>query len=574
MKADANASKNAKLLARLKSWFENAVASSAYQTWRAEAKTAWDFYDGAQWTQDETDKLAENGQAAIVINKIAAKVDNLAGTEVAGRTRIIYRSRSGLDVEEQAARVLTDLALYVAERSDQAIEISSVFRAGLICGIGWLDVGVQDGRDGVQIFSRCEDEFCVVWDPAARRMDFGDARFVARERWLDKGELEELFPAQSDRISGSLEAQSGAVGAPYGLARAGRGSEVGYYDPQRQLYRVVEMQYRENVKQWRARLADGTPLATFDRAELDAPGCIVDEVVMVPRVHIAYFAGDLLLEAKPLDYGHNSFTLIPYVYKRHRADGRPYGLVRSTLDPQRELNKRRSKAMHLLSTAQVIADIDAVEDPNTLAREAARPDGIILKRAGKDLRILRNTDLAVSQVQVMEQASRDIQEVSGVFDESLGKQTNAVSGVAIQQRQQASNLNQMFAFDALRLVKKQLGAQIMELVRQYFTSEMVIRITDDFGAPKIIHLNQPVLDPQGRVVNGPDGLPLRTPDLRNASFDVVVEEVKDITSARELEAQQLQMLIQAGVPVPPDVLVEASDVRNKERILAALTEKK
>lgn len=564
---------NAKLLAKLKSWFESAVASSAYQTWRSEAKTAWDFYDGAQWTQEEVDKLAENGQAAIVINKIAAKVDNIAGTEVAGRTRIIYRSRSGVDNEEAAARILTDLALYVAERADQAIEISSVFRAGLICGIGWLDVGVQETADGVQIFSRCEDEFCVVWDPAARRSDLGDARFVARERWLDKGELEELFPDQASRIMGSLESQNTAVNAPYGLARAGRGSEVGYYDPQRELYRIVEIQYRENAKQWRARLPDGTPLVTFERKELTVPGCVIDEVVMVPRVHVAYFAGDVLLDARPLGYGHNSFTLIPYVYKRHRADGRPYGLVRATLDPQRELNKRRSKAMHLLSTAQVIADIDAVEDPNTLAREAARPDGVILKRSGKDLRILRNTDLAVSQVSVMEQAGRDIQEVSGVFDENLGKQTNATSGIAIQQRQQAGNLNQMFAFDALRLVKKELGGQIMELIRQFFTSEMVIQITDDFGAPRTIHLNQPIRDPQGRIVKGDDGLPLRTPDLQTGSFDVVVEEVKDVTSARELEAQQLQMLIAAGVPIPPDVLVDASDVRNKERILAALQQK-
>lgn len=563
---------NNDLLKRLKGWFEGAVNSRAYQVWREEARTSWDFYDGSQWTPEEIEKLAENGQGAIVINKIAPKIDNLAGVEVAGRTRVVYRSRSGEAQEELAARVMTDLALYVAERADQALEISSVFRAGLVGGIGWLDIGVEDGFEGVEIFARAEDEFAVVWDPLSRRPDYSDARFVARERWLDKGEVEALFPDKGASVVGALQGEGGVFNGPnpYSLAKGGRGDEVGYYDAQREMFRIVEVQYREPAKQWRLRLADGRLVATFDKAKLRVRGATVEEVAMVPRVHVAYFSGDTLLDNRPLAYGHNTFTLVPFVYKRQRGDGRPYGLVRAALDPQRELNKRRSKAMHLLNTAQVIADIDAVEDPNTLAREAARPDGIILKRAGKDLRILRNTDLAVSQVQVMEQAGRDIQDVIGVFDESMGRESNATSGVAIQQRQMAGSLNQMFAFDMLRLLKKGLGLQVLELVRQFFTEEMVIKISDQLGAGRVLHLNQPVVGPDGKPVRGPDGKPLVLPDLAGGSFDVVVEEVRDVLSARELEAAQLEMLVKAGVPVPPEVLVEASGVANKEKILAGL----
>ena len=560
------------LLVQLKGWFEGAVNSAAYRTWREEARVAWDFYDGSQWTQEEVERLAENGQPAIVINKIASKIDNLAGTEVAGRTRVVYRSRSGDEQEELAAQVLSDLALYVAERADQALEISSVFRAGLVGGIGWLDIGVEDNADGVEIFARAEDEFAVVYDPLSRRPDLSDARFVARERWLDRDEVERLFPDSAAKVVAALEGEGGSFGGlnPYALSRGGRGDEVGYYDAQRQLFRLVEVQYKQPAKQWRLRLADGRLVATFDKAKLRVRGATLEETLMVPRVHVAYFAGEVLLENKPLAYGHNTFTLIPFVYKRQRGDGRPYGLVRGALDPQRELNKRRSKAMHLLNTAQVIADIDAVEDPNTLAREAARPDGIILKRAGKDLRILRNTDLAASQVQVMEQAGRDIQDVIGVFDESLGKESNATSGVAIQQRQMAGSLNQMFAFDTLRLLKKGLGAQVLALVRQYFTEEMVIKITDVLGAGRIIHLNQPVVDGQGRVVRNADGSAMVLPDLTQGNFDVVVEEVRDVLSARELEAARLDMLMKAGVQIPPEVLIEASGVSQKEQILAGL----
>ncbi len=283
-------------LARIKSWFEAAVNSKAYTNWRTEAKTSWDFYDGSQWTSEEVQRLAENAQPAIVINKIASKIDNLAGSEVAGRTRIVYRSRSGIADEELAARVLTDLALYVAERSDQVLEISNVFRAGLVGGIGWLDIGVEDSGEGIEVFARAEDEFAVVWDPLSRRPDMSDARFVARERWLSLEEAQLLFADKAGALKSLQSDVTGPRGAvPYALAYGARGDEVGYYDPQREMYRVVEVQYRESTKQWRVRLPDGRLVATFDKAKLRVKGAIVEETVYVPRARSLlqrrYFAG-------------------------------------------------------------------------------------------------------------------------------------------------------------------------------------------------------------------------------------------------------------------------------------------
>lgn len=544
---------------RLKTWFEQAVLSDAYAAWLKEARLCWDFYDGDQWSKDEVTKLSEYGQPAIVINKIAAKVDNLAGVEVSGRTRVVYRSRSGEPNEEATAQALTDVALYVAEQSEQAASISQVFRDGLVAGIGWLEVGVEDGPAGVRIFCRAEDPLCVVFDPLSRRADLSDARFIGRERWLAEDELERLFAGKASAVKAAMAGRDWTSSAMV----AGRDG-VRWYAAERGLYRVVEMQYTEPCRQWAVRRPDGGLVLTWDRP-VAAMGQI-ERVQEVPRVRVAYLSGAegeaALLDDRWLAEGYEGFTLMPFVYRRQRSDGRPYGLVRAALDPQRELNKRRSKAMHLLNTAQVIADIDAVDDPNVLAREAARPDGIILKRAGKDLRILRNTDLAASQVAVMDQAARDIQEVIGVYDETLGKQSNATSGVAIQQRQLAGSLNQMALFDALRLVKKRLGRQVLGLIRQTFGHEMVIRIVDQLGASRLVKLNERVRLPDGRTAV--------LHDVSAGDYDVVVEEVRDVMSAREDEAQRLETLVKAGVPVPPAVLVEASGVRHKEEILSAL----
>ena len=546
--------KKENILAKVKGYFEDAVQAASYRKWLEEARQAWAFYDGEQWSEEEVSKLAENGQPSIVINKIAAKVDNIAGTEVAGRTRILYRSGSGEVSEEATARAVSDLALYVAERNDQPIEVSSLFRAGLVTGIGWLDVGVEDAAEGTLVFNRCEDELSVVWDNLSRRADFSDARFVCRERWLDEEDVKVLFPKKCEEVLGSIK------GETFGLESYVDG--IKYVDNRNNLVRVVEIQYKKTEKLYTLRQENGEKVSTFDVTPYQKKSGMVEGHIFAPRVYVAYFTENILLSHSPLGYQHNQFTLIPYVFKRDRKDGRPYGLVRCAIDPQRELNKRRSKAMHLLNTAQVIADIDAVEDPSILAKEAARPDGLILKRPGKELRILRNTDLAQSQVAVMEQATRDIQEVMGVFDEVIGKQSNATSGVAIQQRQTASSLNQMFAFDSLRRCKKQLGLQVLALIRQYFTHEMVIQVTDSMEAAKLVHLNRKhVLE---------DGTEAVTHDVTNGVFDVHVEEVRDVLSSREMELQQLNMLMQAGVAVPPKLLVAATSLRNKEEILQGL----
>ncbi len=495
-------------LARLRGFFESAIADPAYQKWREEAKLAWDFYDGSQWTSEEAAKLAESGQPAIVINKIATKIDNVAGTEVAGRTRIAFRSRSGVPTEERAAQVLTDVLAYTAERTELPQELSRAFRAGLVCGVGWLEVGF-----GSVPFVKAEDELEVVWDPLARAADLSDARFVARERWLDASLVREMFAEQATAMLAALRSEGTLLRGAY----AGFGAtEVPYFDPKREVYRVVEVQEKISVRQWRVQFLQGRVQGYYSRTEAraaaQAAGAQLLETVYVPRVHVGYFAAGFLLHYTPLEGA--DFTLLPYVYKRHKQGGRPYGLVRAAIDPQRELNKRRSKAMHLLNTAQVIADIDAVDDPALLAREAARPDGMILKRAGKDLRIMRNTDLASSQVAVMEQAGQDIQDVLGVYDEAMGKESNAQSGAAIQQRQLAGTMNQMFAFDNLRCLKKRLGAQLLAVLRNHLTPTEVLRITDDLEAAQLF-------------ASGADDL--------NASFDVVVEEVRDALSMRDAQ---------------------------------------
>ena len=56
-----------------------------------------------------------------------------------------------------------------------------------------------------------------------------------------------------------------------------------------------------------------------------------------------------------------------------------YGAVWDMIGPQDEINKRRSKSVHLLSTTRIeVRDPQAIDvDADVARREASRPDGVI-----------------------------------------------------------------------------------------------------------------------------------------------------------------------------------------------------
>tara|TARA_Y100001960_G_scaffold111761_1_gene119631 strand:+ start:1482 stop:3212 length:1731 start_codon:yes stop_codon:yes gene_type:complete len=559
--------KQLQILEKVKAYYQESKNSSIYQNWLANAKQAWNFYDGEQWTESEKLALEKFAQAPIVINKIATKIDSVSGNEISSRTRVAYRSRTGEQNEENTARALTDLALYVAEKNDQSIELSNMFKAGLITGVGWLDIGVKNNGNIPYIFNNSENELNVIFDVRSRSLDYSDARFVAREKWLDIPTLQALFKEKANPVIKELQAHS--YNQNYGFSfNEELTSAEEYLNTQEQRAKVVEVQFKQTEKLYTVTNKLGQSFSTFDKtlAYKEKENDVTETFNY--RTYLVYFTEHTVLEFKALDYDFNDFTLVPFFFKRKRTTGEPYGLVKSAIDPQKEYNKRRSKALHLLNTVQVIADVDAVEDPNILAREAARPDGVILKRPGKDLKILRNAELANSQVAIMNQATADIQETTGVFDDRLGKKTDAVSGVAIAQRQIASTNNQMFAFDNLRKVKKQLGRMVLSLIRQYFTSEMIINITDDISVPKLVSLNKAATDEQGNPIFDENNKLVKINDVSFGDFDIHVEEVKDALSSQEYELNQLLALKSAGVAIPNDLLIESTSLKSKDKIIS------
>lgn len=569
-----------KELSRLLAWWYHERERQAAN--RLEMATDADFYDNMQWSQEDAAELRTRGQAPLVFNEVAPMADWVIGTE--RRARVDWSVLPRTEDDVQMADVKTKVLKYVSDVNRAQFVRSRAFADAVKSGVGWIDDGVRDDPTQDIIYSRYEDWRNVIWDSSCYEHDLSDARYVFRWRWVDEDIAMMMFPKRARCIQQAMEDRSAYYGdgaddeefmlpsEPYSdeTNSVVRSSGVGYLasvDTNRRRVKLIECQYRKPVA---TKLIDSGPLrgAIFnpeDQVQADTlareGGSIIDKVML--RVHFAVFTETHLLSAGVSTYRHNRFTLTPVWCYRMGRNRQPYGVIRRVRDLQKDLNKRASKALYLLSTNQIIVEEGAVTDLARMRDEVNRPDGdIVVKGGGKRFEIRRDTDQASGQINMMTLDAQSIQKSAGVSDENLGRQTNAVSGEAIKARQLQGSVVTTEIFDNLRLACQIQGEKQLSLVEQYYSEEKVIRLTGAKGKLDWVRINTPELQPDGsvRFLN----------DITSSMADFKVDEQDYTGSLRHVMFEALNQMAQK---LPPEVALrmltiamEFSDLPNKAEI--------
>lgn len=565
-------------LRKLLEWYYNEKDIQSAN--RLEMSMDADFYDSLQWDPEDAQVLRDRGQMPLVYNEVAPMIDWLIGTE--RRTRVDWRVMPRTEDDVEMADVKTKLLKYNHDVNRVSYNRSRAFADAVKSGVGWIDDGVRDDPTTEVIYNKYEDWRNVLWDSrGSYELDLSDARYLFRWRWVDEDIAVMMFPDRSTQIRSCVEdtqhsstsdaeedtwytAEDLLSGAKSGTLRASGNGMM--FDGKRRRVRLIECQYRKPVM---SKIVTAGPFkgkffnesdGAMVQALSQSSGSIVDKVVM--RVHVAVFTESHMLAMGPSVFRHNRFSLTPIWCYRRGRDRQPYGAIRRVRDVQQDLNKRASKALFMLNTNQVIADEGAVEDWNVLRDEVDRPDGLIVKKAGKELRIQRDTDAATGQIQMMTLDAQSIQKSAGVSQENMGRQTNAVSGQAIKARQDQGSVVTTEPFDNLRFATQVSGEKQLSLSEQFYTEEKVIRLTGAKGAIEWVKINAPEQQPDGsvRFIN----------DITASTADFVVSETDYAGTMRQV---MFDALNQMAVRLPPEIslrlmtiAMEFSDLPNKDQV--------
>ena len=543
--------KKDKTLEDLNKKFQSALDHQTWKNWRANAIRDFAFKEGDQWTDKERKDLQDRGQPDTVENQIKVVCDRLMGKYRKTKSRIGYKGRNLPD--QPIALALTALSLYIHQHNKSNYEESDAFDDGITGGFGCIETFLEYDRQWKpQIMVRHEDCFNIYPDPHSTKYDWNeDAKFIARAKWVDVSVAKEIYPGFSKELDG-------LVG--YDPAEEDNTSyfrKEDFIDDKTDRVRLVEMQIKKIKKVKKVLAPDGnvtdiTGLKGKKLKEAESKGRVVER--MAEQIYVAVFCGDVLFENKKAPHNFPKFTFTPYFCFR-KKDGEPYSPVRMIIDPQMEINKRRSKALHLLTLNQSIYEEGAVSDPDDLATEMARPDGQIkLLRGGMErFRIEKNNDLASTQMGLHAESKQAIRDITGVNPESGGGGRSEIrSGVGVARKQEVTDEITFPIFDNLKRTRELRAELELAFIQQYFTDEMVFSVTDDLQQTQMFTINEP-----GQ-------------DIKTRTFDIVVDDLPDTTTIQQeqlnIVSQALPQFLQYG-PAGGKLLIEMSDLKNKKELL-------
>jgi hypothetical protein len=273
-------------------------------------------------------------------------------------------------------------------------------------------------------------------------------------------------------------------------------------------------------------------------------------------------------------------------------DGNRYGQIRQYIDMQDEINKRRSKGIHLINSRQTKGEKGAVDDVNAMKRELAKPDGHVDVNPGLAFELLNTADMSAGNFNMLQEAKAEI-DAQGPNAAMVGSEKRDLSGRAIQALQGGSNTETAIQTDGLRDWEHRVYRLMWYCIKKYWTAEKWFRVTDDENTPKYVGLNTTStageefikkakkegkdLPPEAmqQVMADPAAQqPVKVNNVAELDVDIVLEDVPDTVGIQQEQFEQLSQIFPSmPEPLQPlafEFLIQASTLRNKQRFIDKL----
>ncbi len=556
-------------------WFED--AEWLRRDARIDSHKCRDYYDSKQFTSEQRKTIEKRGEPVVVFNRVAPKVNLLLGLEAQQRTDPKARPRTPND--EDAAEAATDALRYVEERENLDSLFSLAYEDMLIEGECAIEVGIKEVNDPKSETGRRAEVDIKCWrfdrifaDAHSSKHDYSDARYVGGITWMDRSQAEHKWKDKVDLIQSSFVSTS-------------LGTDDGYKDKpawqwtntqgKRDRIAVVQMYWLEGEK-WR--------WAIFTRGGVleggDVPYVNSDGETECP----------LLLQACYIDRENNR-----------------YGMVKALIDPQNEINKRRSKLLHHVSVRQLLYEKGAVNDIGKAAREFAKPGGLIeVNPGGMDrIQVLQMNDMASGQAQLLQHSQSEMDEM-GANNALRGATGSQSSGRAIIASQQGGQLEIGPIQDRHRDLKLRVQRAIWNRIRQYWDGPRWINVTDNEQNVKFSQLNEPQtlaqmiegelkerlqeMKEQGadpneirafaeqslqkiQATHTPEELNQvveRKNDLARMDMDILLDTAPDSTIIQQEQFEELTKIMGSGLEITDPrlrLMIMSSQIRGKKDIL-------
>lgn len=506
---------------------------------RALSAKCRDYKDGYQWTDKEIAVLNKRKQPVYTDNRIKSKVQFLLGMENQSRTDPKGLPRNPEDLT--SGEVSTDAVRFVHDKNKSDQKFTDGFESMVVEAVEIHDIFVKFVGGKFEIeheqipFDRC------FFDPHSRKKDFFDAGYLGILEWMDTKDVLDIPGATEEATSFEDDSHHNTF----------NDKPSHFIDKKSKRVRVFFMNKKiKGVWHW----------TVFTKGAFIQP----------------------LTPSPYLDDNGEPETQFVFQSAFVDRENNRYPEVASYLSHQDSINHRGSKALHLLNVRQTWGDKGAVPDVRKLKMELNKADGHVEIQQGefeKNFGILDTGVMAQGQIVLLQQ-SIDALDAQGANASMTGKDERDLSGVAFDKLSKGGLVEVGTLFDNHRYCKLRVWNKFFNRIKQYWTEERWIRVTDDNNAPKFAGLNRNITmgdrlkEKLGEIPEEFLGDPRldivvdRENPANKLDVDIVLEESEDIGSMMASDFELLVRMWEKNPDaVPYDFLIEASSLRNKKGLL-------
>lgn len=551
-----------------------------------------------QWSADALRKLNDEDRPAFSFNKIAPLVRLVLGYHRNNRIDTKYLPGHDGSGTDDVAESLTHLAKNTSELSQEPFVDGEVMMDGTITGRGYYDVRLdyENNQLGEAIVT-AKDPFSIKVDPELSEYDLNKGTFIAEDRWASIDEIAFWYGASAEALLNPLLNRSGVSGMPSQnfmewmgevtpWRTFGGGQQLGpligmadytmqSYDPYRKTIRLIDFQHyvrvmtrcfidleTGDVEKIPDRWTDGqiTKVLAWAEDQYAQKGKLSPlrvRVMPMRRVRWTTLAGDIVVYDQWSQY--ETFTMVGYFPWFRR--GMTRGMVEDLIDPQNEVNKRRSANIDIVTRTansgwQYHKDSLSPDEKDRLEVEGAAP-GYNQEWQGenKPTKIESGTPpMAFERLET--KAADDLKEISGVNDSLLGQIDKVQSGRAIEARQRQGVISIQTYMDNNSRSKELVGRKKLEIYQNHYTEQRLVRVLGDNGNLIETTINKNI-EATNTILN----------DVTIGKYRVVVDETPLSASFLSAQFDEIMMMIEKGVlpaQVYGDMAIDASSMPRKE----------
>lgn len=569
-----------------------------YDKWEIEAKDDYAFGLGDQWLTADRQALHEQMRPCLTFNRIKPIIGVVSGYQRENSARIKVNPEGGED--KIFSEVMDKVLTFIDKVSHLSYRLGYLFDDGLYCGKGWIESSITYDKDPIkgELNFKQLTPYQVKVDPDCTDYDINDsAQYCFKVVRLTKDKLKFLYPKKKKLIDGFVKDNDDSVINGSGMFVEGDKDDysnrpnkttVVKYQAETLDEEDFEKDQKFTVKEyWRLKTVTkyfvveketGEPqkFDTKEEAEAYAITQTMDggEVMKVidresNEMWVAALCCGFILqdEKSPFEPFYSGFPFFRYMAEwTPNADSellRVQGFVRQLKDPQREKNKSKSQNLHILNTqanSGWIADDDALtpEGFKDLEEMGSKPGLVIKKRAGKEVREIMPKGPNVGHLQREQQADEEFKQISGINPDLMGLQEGTESGRAIALRVKQAIISLVRLFSNFRYTKECLGKFILQMLPLLFDSKKMMKIL----GPQYLQANK--LD-EGSLM-------AMLTIIKDNKYDVLITESDHNSTLRYETFNQLVELTKAGIPIPPDLIIDYMDLSNSTEVKKKIVE--